>query len=84
MTRAALRPVLWKHGPLRRLNGTLAGAGPEQAGKYVSARLKMIKEKKKKKVFSSSRLRLVSDKQTAAPVPVCFQKAQPTVMHVMD
>lgn len=48
MTRAALRPVLWKHGPLRRLNGTLAGAGPEQAGKYVSARLKMIKEKKKK------------------------------------
>lgn len=51
MTRAALRPVLWKHGPLRRLNGTLAGAGPEQAGKYVSARLKMIKEKKKKKYF---------------------------------
>lgn len=83
MTRAALRPVLWKRGPLRRLNGTLAGAGPEQAGKYVSACLKMIKEKKKK-VFSSSRLRLVSDKQTAAPVPVCFQKAQPTVMHVMD
>lgn len=60
MTRAALRPVLWKHGPLRRLNGTLAAAGPEQAGKYVSARLKMIKEEKKKSIFlqqAAARLR---------------------------